>query len=74
MKSFTLRLTLQFAGLVTATTATVLTVGGFLLDRQVEGSLELLHEVEARELFELVGNDATSHLATTNEPRATSHD
>lgn len=59
MKSFTLRLTLQFAGLVTATTATVLTVGGFLLDRQVEGSLELLHEVEARELFELVGKDSS---------------
>ncbi|MBL9200224.1 MAG: HAMP domain-containing protein [Opitutaceae bacterium] len=59
MKSFTLRLTLQFAGLVTATTAIVLTVGGFLLDREVERSLELLHEVEARELFELVGNDSS---------------
>lgn len=64
MRSFTLRLTLQFAGLVTATTAAVLTVGGFLLDREVERGLELLHDVEARELFELIGEDGSITAAT----------
>ncbi len=55
MKSFTLRVTLQFAGLVTAAAAGVLVAGGILLDRQHERSLELLHEIEAHELVELIG-------------------
>lgn len=57
MRSFTFRLTLRFALLVTATTSAVLLAGGWLLDRQVERGLELLHEVEARELAELLGPD-----------------
>ena len=57
MRSFTFRLTARFALLVTATTAAVLVAGGLLLDHQVEHGLDLLHEVEAHELTELLGAD-----------------
>ena len=57
MKSFTARLTLRFAALVTATTVVVLVVGGWLLERQLMGGLELMHDVEGRELAELIGDD-----------------
>jgi signal transduction histidine kinase len=57
MSSFTLRLTTRFALLVTATTAAVLVAGGLLLDHQVEHGLDLLHDVEAQELGELLGPD-----------------
>ncbi|PTX92668.1 ATP-binding protein [Opitutus sp. ER46] len=57
MKSFTLRLTVRFAVLVTLTTAAVLAVGGMLLNHQVVRGLELLHEVEAQELRDLIGGD-----------------
>lgn len=57
MKSFTVRLTLRFAALVTATTAAVLAAGGWLLDRQMLRGLELLHEVEGVELAELIGDN-----------------
>ncbi len=56
MRTFTQRLTLRFAVLVTATTAVVLGVGGWLLDRQVVRSIEALHEVEYRELRALIGD------------------
>jgi signal transduction histidine kinase len=56
VKSFTLRVTLQFSGLVTAAAAAVLAAGGLLLDRQHERGLELLHGIEARELVELLGD------------------
>ena len=58
MNTFTQRLTLRFALLVTGTTALVLVAGGWLLDQQTERGLELLHEVEAHELHELLGSDA----------------
>lgn len=54
MKSFTVRTTLWFAGLVTATVAVVLVAGGGLLNRQMIRGLELLHEVEALEMAELL--------------------
>lgn len=56
MRTFTQRLTLRFALLVTATTAVVLGVGGWLLDRQVLRSIEVLHEVEYKELRSLIGD------------------
>ncbi|MDO8545301.1 MAG: ATP-binding protein [Opitutaceae bacterium] len=59
MKSFTFRVTCRFALLVTATTAAVLLVGGLLLQHQNERGLELLHEIEARELRQLIGNDGS---------------
>ncbi|MDP2138568.1 MAG: ATP-binding protein [Candidatus Didemnitutus sp.] len=55
-ESFTFRLTLRFALLVTATTAAVFTVGGWLLVQQIERGLQMMHEVEARELGELLGS------------------
>jgi signal transduction histidine kinase len=59
MTSFTFRITCRFALLVTATTAAVLIVGGFLLDREIEHGLELLHDIEVRELGELIGTNAS---------------
>lgn len=50
MRTFTRRLTVTFAALVTATTALVLATGGWLLDREVLRSIEALHEAEFREL------------------------
>lgn len=59
MTSFTTRLTLRFAALVTATTGVVLAAGAWLLDRQLGKGLELLHDVEVVELVELIGPDPT---------------
>lgn len=59
MSSFTARLTWRFALLVTTTTVAVLVTGGLMLDLQIERGLELLHEVEAKELGGLLGTDAT---------------
>lgn len=53
MTSFTRHLTLRFAALVTLTTAVVLIIGGWLLDRQMIRGLELLHEVEFQEVQEI---------------------
>ncbi len=57
MKTFTQRLTVRFALLVTGTTALVLVAGGWLLDHQTERGLELLHDLEIHELHELLGDD-----------------
>ncbi len=59
MKSFAFRITCRFAVLVTATTAVVLTIGGFLLDHETEHGLELLHDIEVREMAELLGEDGS---------------
>jgi signal transduction histidine kinase len=59
MTSFTTRLTLRFAALVTATTAVVLAAGAWLLDRQLVKGLELLHDLEGVELVELIGPGPT---------------
>jgi signal transduction histidine kinase len=63
MRSFAFRITCRFACLVTATTAAVLVVGGFLLDHEIEHGLELLHDIEVRELVELIGTDGTLDAA-----------
>lgn len=57
MKSFSARLTLRFALLVTATTTVVLVAGGWLLSRQAERGLEMLHDVELNELGSLLGTN-----------------
>ena len=59
MRSFAFRITCRFAALVTGTTAVVLALGGVLLDRQMENSLSVLHDIEVRELAELIGLDGT---------------
>ncbi len=58
--SFTTRVTLLFAILVTATTAVVFAVGGWLLNREMTQGLELLHETEFFELCELIGPNPTT--------------
>ncbi|HEY0947158.1 MAG TPA: ATP-binding protein [Opitutaceae bacterium] len=70
--SFTARLTLRFAALVTATTAAVLVVGGWLLQRQTVSGLELMHEVEGHELAELLGTEA--NLAAADIVRRIKYD
>jgi signal transduction histidine kinase len=59
MRTFTQRLTLRFAGLVTATTAGVLAIGGWLLGREALHSVELLHAIEFKELRTLIGDSPT---------------
>ncbi|MBA4137868.1 MAG: two-component sensor histidine kinase [Opitutus sp.] len=67
MRSFTARLTLRFALLVTLTTMAVLLAGGLLLDHQVEHGLELLHEIEANELAGLLGADGSLPAAEVEQ-------
>lgn len=57
MKTFSQRLALHFATLVTATTAVVLAIGGWLMERQMIRSTELLHSAEFKELRGLIGSD-----------------
>jgi signal transduction histidine kinase len=63
VSTFTFRITCRFACLVTATIAIVLVAAGFLLDQEVEHGLELLHDIEARELMELIGTDPSLSAA-----------
>lgn len=56
--SLTFRLAWQFAALLTLTTMVVLAAGGWLLKRQAMRGMQLLHEVEGRELAELLGDDS----------------
>lgn len=72
MSTFAQRLTLRFAALVTATTAAVLAVGCWLLERQVVRSAEALHEVEFVELRNLLGNDP--HLSAAEIHRRIQRD
>ncbi|MDB4385030.1 HAMP domain-containing histidine kinase [Opitutaceae bacterium] len=57
MNTFIFRTTAWFALLVTVTIGAVLAAGGWLLNRQMIAGLELLHEVESRELAVLLGDD-----------------
>ena len=52
--SLTFKTTLRFAALVTLSTALVLVAGAWLLERQMEGGLALLHDGEAHELLEML--------------------
>jgi signal transduction histidine kinase len=72
LKTFAQRLALRFAVLVTGTTILVLAVGGWLLDRQMLRSLEVLHEGECRELQGLLGTSA--NLTPQEVSRRISHD
>jgi signal transduction histidine kinase len=56
MNSFTTRVTARFALLVTVLATIVLLAGGLLLHHQMEHGLDLLHEVEGKELAELLGD------------------
>jgi signal transduction histidine kinase len=73
-RSLTFRLTWQFAALVTLTTAVVLVVGGWLLQREAVRGIELMHQVEANELAEVLGSDATLSAAAMGERMVDAHD
>lgn len=55
MKSFTARITMQFAVLVTVTTAVVLAVGGWLQSRQAIAGLDFLNAAEFEEVRHRLG-------------------
>lgn len=55
MKSFTARITLQFAVLVTATTALVLLAGGWLQSREAVKGLDFLNAAEFEEVSQRLG-------------------
>jgi len=57
MTSFTTRITLQLAVLVTVTTIVVLLAGGWMLEREMKKSIEFMQELEVRELVRILGND-----------------
>jgi signal transduction histidine kinase len=57
MRSFTARITWEFAALVTATTALVLTVGGWLQSRQATAGLDFLNAAEFEEVRQRLGPD-----------------
>lgn len=59
VNTFSFRMTLWFAGLVTATLAGVLLLGGLLLNRQMISGIDLLHDVEAQELADMLGPDGS---------------
>jgi signal transduction histidine kinase len=55
MRSFTARIALRFAILVTATTALVLLIGGWLLSREAVTGLDLLNKAEFFEIRDRLG-------------------
>ncbi len=57
MRSFTARIMVQFAVLVTATMAAVLAVGGWLLAREAVHGLDLLNRAEFVEIRDRIGAD-----------------
>jgi len=67
MKSFTARLTRRFALLVTGTMMVVLGLGGLLLQQQTFRALDQAHEMEARELGELLGDRADQSAAQVKD-------
>ncbi len=72
MTTFTQRVTLRIAVLVTVTTAVVLALGGWLLDRQMLRSIEVLHDAEYHELRTLIGSDL--NLTAEELARRIAHD
>lgn len=65
--SFTWRLTIRLALLVTITSVTVLVAGGLLLARQAARSLDALHEAEFVEFRKIVNEHATLSFAEMTE-------
>ncbi|WP_415910109.1 ATP-binding protein [Oleiharenicola sp. Vm1] len=72
MSSFRVQLTRRLALLVTSLTVAVLLAGGLLLNHQIEHGLELLHDVEAQEIGQLLGDDTS--LSAEDMERRISHD
>ena len=73
MKSFTHRITLQFALLVTATTAVVLLVGGWLLSRAAVAGLDFLNAAEFEEIAQRLGPEPRGLTAAAVEAEIETH-
>ncbi|MFA6286259.1 MAG: ATP-binding protein [Opitutaceae bacterium] len=70
MTTFTTRITLQIAALVTGTTLVVLLAVGWMLERQMTQSIEFMQELEVHELSKILGGDpsiSTAELAARIE-------
>ena len=65
--TFTARVTLQIAALVTGTTIVVLLAVDWMLERQITQSMEFMQELEAHELSKSLGNDQSISRAELTE-------
>ncbi|MFA6961180.1 MAG: ATP-binding protein [Opitutaceae bacterium] len=72
--SLTYRLTWQFAALVALTTAVVLAAGGWLLRHQAVRGMELMHELQGKELAELLGKNGEITSAEIHRRIKEAHD
>lgn len=73
MRSFTARVTWQFAALVTATTALVLAVGGWLQSRAAVRGLDFLNAAEFEELRGRLGGDPRGLTSREVDQRVRAH-
>lgn len=73
MKSLTFRLALAFTFIVTATTALLLALGGWMLSRQVIDGLALLHEAEFEEVRGRLAPDPAAVSAEELRQRLREH-
>lgn len=73
MRSFTARITWQFAALVTATTALVLAVGGWLQSRQAIAGLDFLNAAEFEEVRQRLGPEPRGLTSAEVERRMRRH-
>lgn len=67
MTTFTTRITLQIAALVTGTTVAVLFAVGWMLEREMKQSIEFMQELEVHELAKILGNDPSISSAQLAE-------
>lgn len=72
MSSFRVQVIRRLAVLVTSVTIAVLLAGGLLLNHQIEHGLELLQDVEAQEIGQLLGTDTS--IGGEEIERRISHD
>ncbi|ACB74693.1 ATP-binding protein [Opitutus terrae] len=73
MRSFTARVTWQFAALVTATTALVLAVGGWLQSRAAVRGLDFLNAAEFEELHARLGEEPRGVTRQEVDQRVRAH-
>jgi signal transduction histidine kinase len=73
VKSFSTRIAILFAALVTATTALVLSLGGWSLSRQAIHGLDLLNQAEFAELVSRLGSEDSVLSAVEVDRRIRAH-
>jgi len=73
MRSFTGRIVVQFAVLVTATFGVVLAAGGWFLSREAENGLDLLNQAEYTEIQDRLGSFPTTPAPAAVDRRIRAH-